>query len=292
MPRPVVALVLDQARQQRIVGELLGSTGRDSIPAVLSGLEVDERSVEPVDRRDERRAGHREVAEVGAVRALAVVDSFDDLRDHAVDVEIALAVAVRAQVPRHAVHVRREVRAVVQVEAAQEVLVGFAAARVLHRNQSGYRLEQLGNAQHRPHRQIRTAHGALARGVRRAEQLHAAPEDDDLLELIGRRCLLLRLVAAAGVASCSCAPATFAAAIARRQDTKEASGEIRGSVFITYDIFAEAAAPWHPYIPQRHLRNTKRAMLAVIARTVTLITVVLTANLGPRWSAAMLASRL
>ena len=114
--------------------------------------------------------------------ALAVVDALDGLRHHAVDVEIALAVAVRAQVQRHAVEDRREVGAVIEVEAAQEILVRLAAAGVLHGDHARHGFEQLGDAQHRPHEQVGAADGALARCLGRADELEAAAEHDDLFE--------------------------------------------------------------------------------------------------------------
>ena len=54
-----------------------------------------------------------------------------------------------AQVQRHVVDQRREVGAMVQVEAAQEILIGLAAARMLDGNHSRHRLEQLRHAQQR-----------------------------------------------------------------------------------------------------------------------------------------------
>ncbi len=149
-----------------------------------------ERLLEAVDRRDERRADHREIADVGAVGSLAEVDPLDDLRQQAVDVEVALAVAVRAQVPGHAVDVRREVRAVVEVEAAQEVLVRLAAARVLGGHHAGHGLEHVRHAQHGPHEQVGAGDGAFRGGTGRAEQLDAAAEHDDFLELAAVGALL------------------------------------------------------------------------------------------------------
>ena len=63
----------------------------------------------------------------------------DQLGDQEVDVGIALAVAVGAHVDRHAVDRDGEVGAVVEVEAAQEILVGFALAAVLRDDEAGHR---------------------------------------------------------------------------------------------------------------------------------------------------------
>ena len=50
--------------------------------------------------------------------------------------------AVRRHVDRHAVDACREVGAVVEVEAAQEVLVGLAVARVLRDDHAGRRFQE------------------------------------------------------------------------------------------------------------------------------------------------------
>ncbi len=70
----------------------------------------------------------------------------------------------------------------VQVEAAQEILIRLAAAGVLHGDHARHGLEQLGDLQHRPHEQVGPADGALAGGLGRADELEAAAEDDDLLQ--------------------------------------------------------------------------------------------------------------
>ena len=54
---------------------------------------------------------------------------------------------VRAHVDRHAVHEHRKVGAVVEVEAAQEILVGLAAAGMRGGDKSRHELEQVAGAQ-------------------------------------------------------------------------------------------------------------------------------------------------
>jgi hypothetical protein len=70
----------------------------------------------------------REIALVREVGALAVRDAVDELGDEPVQVAVALAVRVRGHVDGHAVDRGREVGAVVEVEAAQEILVRLAVA--------------------------------------------------------------------------------------------------------------------------------------------------------------------
>jgi hypothetical protein len=59
-------------------------------------------------------------------------------------------VRVRRHVDRHAVDPGREVGAVVEVEAAQVVLVGLAVAAVLRDDDAGNEFEHLGGPQRRP----------------------------------------------------------------------------------------------------------------------------------------------
>ena len=112
------------------------------------------------------RAGRGEVALVGEVGTLADVASTDQLGDQEIDVGIALAVAVRAHVDRHAVDVDGKIGAVVEIEAAQEVLVGFALAAVLGDDEAGRRFQHLADAQRRNGIDLRAGHRQLARGFR------------------------------------------------------------------------------------------------------------------------------
>ncbi len=180
LPGTVVALELTE-RGPTAVLEIDGAAGGNPLPGILSPLDRDERLVEPVDGLDERCSGDREIADIRAIGSLAVVDAVDDLGQDAVDVEIALPVTVRAQIDRDTVDMSREVRAVVEIESAQEVLVGLTAAGVLHRQHAGDSLEQLGRPEHRSDQQIRAGNRALAGRIGCAEQLCSAAEDDDLL---------------------------------------------------------------------------------------------------------------
>ena len=48
----------------------------------------------------QRSARQRKVAQVGAIRPLAIIDAIDHLGDDAVDVQVALAVPMAAQIQR------------------------------------------------------------------------------------------------------------------------------------------------------------------------------------------------
>jgi len=78
-------------------------------------------------------------------------------------------VAVRAQVHRHAVDERREVRAVVEVEPAQEILVRLAAAGVLCRDHARHVFDQVPGSQLRSRRELLAPDHALRRADRVAD---------------------------------------------------------------------------------------------------------------------------
>ena len=118
---------------------------------VGAGLDVHERAVERRGVVDVAGAGGREVALVGEVRALRILDAGDELRDQEVEIRVALAVRVRRHVDRRAGDGHREVAAVIEVEPAQEVLVGFPLAAVLRDDHAGHGLEHLGLAHERAH---------------------------------------------------------------------------------------------------------------------------------------------
>jgi len=64
-------------------------------------------------------------------------------------------------IDRHAADRDREIGTVVEVESAQEVLVGLATARVLGCDGAGHRLHQLADAQDGPFFEILLARDAL-----------------------------------------------------------------------------------------------------------------------------------
>ena len=131
-----------------------------------------------------------EVAQICPVRALAIVDAVDHLGDDAVDVQIALTMAMAAEVQRDIIQQSGEVRAVIQVEAAQEVLVGLAAAGMLGCNEAGHHFQQFGHPQQWPHGKVGATDGSLAGGSGNANEPFCPAEDQHFLQLsvCGRRC--------------------------------------------------------------------------------------------------------
>jgi hypothetical protein len=86
---------------------------------------------------------------------------------------------VGAEVHRHVIDGEAEVGPVVEVEAAQEVLVGLAPARMLGGDQSGRGLEDLARAQQRADLDVGPGDAALAGRAGGADAPLAAAEDED-----------------------------------------------------------------------------------------------------------------
>nr|WP_243453531.1 hypothetical protein [Polymorphobacter multimanifer] len=128
---------------------------------------------------ESRRAGGSEIASIGAVGALGIIDVFDCLGDDEVEIEIALAMAVAAIVERHAIEECSEVGAVIEVEAAQEILIGLAAARMLGRNEAGHNLKQFPGALQRTSIEIGAADPAFGRGIGSADKIVGATKHRD-----------------------------------------------------------------------------------------------------------------
>ena len=87
--------------------------------------------------------------------------------------------AVAAIVERYAVEETGEVGAVVEVEAAQEILVGLAAARMLRGDQAGDDFEQFADALQRAGVEIGAPDMALRSSVGDADEVLRTPINDD-----------------------------------------------------------------------------------------------------------------
>ncbi len=79
-------------------------------------------------------------------------------------------------------HLGGEVAAVVEVEAAQEVLVGLSVARVLGDDQAGHRLQSLGRAQQRAVGQLLGGDRAFGSRIGNADQVVLAAADGHFLQ--------------------------------------------------------------------------------------------------------------
>ena len=130
--------------------------------------------------------GGREIAFFSVVGALPVVDSFNQLWNQKIDIAVTLTMAVRRHVDRHSVDARRKIRAVIQIEAAQKILVGFAIATVLSNDQAGHHFQYFTGAQNRPILQLRCEHRALTGSRHDTGELTAGAFYNDLFEHIPR----------------------------------------------------------------------------------------------------------
>src|SRR5690606_16867546 len=102
-----------------------------------------------------------EVADLGVVDAQSVIDQLDELRDQKAEVGITLPVTVGRKVHRHPFDPRLEVRAVVEVEAAYEVLICLTLAGMLRDDHAGNRLEDLARPRERARAKIPRTHPPL-----------------------------------------------------------------------------------------------------------------------------------
>ena len=95
------------------------------------------------------RTRRGEVSDICDERTLAVIDSLDQLWDDKIEIRIALPMGVRAQIDRHIVHREGEVRSVVEVESAQEILIRFPFPAVLRGDDTGDSFENFTTAGNR-----------------------------------------------------------------------------------------------------------------------------------------------
>ena len=118
-----------------------------------------------------RRSGRREIAQLGEVRSLRILDAGDELRDQEVEIGIALAVRVGDHVHRRAIDRHGEIAAVIEVEAAQEILVGLPLAAMLRDDHARDRLEHLCLAHERADVELPRRDRPLARRLGDADQV-------------------------------------------------------------------------------------------------------------------------
>ena len=177
VPGAVVPAALDGAQQRPAAAHPRAAGRQRALVAVGAGGELRIGALDLAQVADAGGAGGGEVAVLGGEGALAVAQALDQLGDQEVQVHVALAVRVAGHVHRHAQDEGGEVAAVVEVVAAQEVLVGLAVAAVLGDGHAGHRLQQLGRAQQRAQRQALDADLALG-GAARFAELRAAADAD------------------------------------------------------------------------------------------------------------------
>ena len=181
LPRAVIALELTDDHQLAGSGAEVAAAGQTT-PAILPTFHSHKRRRQPVQCVHQGCTGQCKVSEVGAVGPFAVIDAVDDLGDQSVDIQITLTMPVAAEVQRYVVQQSGEVGAVVQIKAAQEVLVGLAAAGVLSGDEARNHFQQLGHPQQRADRQVGAAHRAFTGRCGDADQALRASEDQHLFQ--------------------------------------------------------------------------------------------------------------
>ena len=162
VPRTVVGVHL-AGIEQRAAAELGRAHGEIAqiVEAADGGL--GDGLVDAVAQIDEQRARGGEIADVGEVRSLADVQAGDGLRHQPVEVGVALAVGVGRQIDRHVVDEDRQIRAVIEIVAAQIILIGLAAVGVHDHGEAGHGFENLARPRHRACVELLPGHRHLAR---------------------------------------------------------------------------------------------------------------------------------
>jgi hypothetical protein len=112
-----------------------------AIIVVLADPDFGETCREGLDEVKRRRAGRGKIADIRIVRPLPESDIVNELRDDPIEVHIALAVGMGGEIDGYAVNKTGEIRAMVQIKAAQKILIGFAAPTVLRHGYARHDLQ-------------------------------------------------------------------------------------------------------------------------------------------------------
>src|SRR4029453_6944611 len=116
-----------------------GPAEKEGREAVGPGVKWRDRPIELSGVVDVRGTRRREVAKVRVIRALGVLHPCDQFRNEKIQIRVSLAVGVGHHVDWSPRDGHRKVAAVVQVEAAEEVLVGLSLAAVLRDDDAWHR---------------------------------------------------------------------------------------------------------------------------------------------------------
>ena len=95
-------------------------------------------------------AGVIEVADVGPVRSFADIQSAHGFGNEPVEIGVALAMGVGRQIDRYVVPECCQVGAVIEIPAAQVILIGLAGVGVHDHHQAGCRFEDFARPRDRP----------------------------------------------------------------------------------------------------------------------------------------------
>ena len=161
LPRPVVRAQL-QGHQHVAGAHPRRDRPEHAPPPLPAAADAQQRALEHVLVADVGRAGRGEVAVLGEVGSLGVLHAADELGNEQVHVTVAVGVRAGRLVHRHAGKVGGEVGAVIEIEAAQVVLVRLALAAVLAGDEPRHGFENLAGAHDGARLELLGGDGAFA----------------------------------------------------------------------------------------------------------------------------------
>src|SRR5262249_27931891 len=129
-PRTVVAPRFTRD-EQITLAKARRRAGRKARQSICTGGKRGERTIQRPGKAKLRAAPAAEVAELRMEYAELVIEMIDQLGNQEIQIGVALPVAVRRQVDRHAFDARLKVGAVIEIEPAHEILIRLSFARVL-----------------------------------------------------------------------------------------------------------------------------------------------------------------
>ncbi len=160
--------------------------GEHTRPAILTSAHPHDRTIERRHVVDVGRARSGEIAVLRVIRPLAELHAAHQLGNQEIRVRIPVSVPMCGHVDRHTGNRRREIGAVIEIEAPQVVLVGLPLAAVLADGETGNGLEHFGGPHDGPSLQLARRDRALAR------------RDSDAHEVRGRIRLIGQIAKRAG----------------------------------------------------------------------------------------------
>ncbi len=170
--RPWAVIVIRfSAVQQTARAKLLRCAENGPPIAIHAAFHLEEVLWQRLEKFQMGRSCRAIVADIGVIRTFLVIHPLHKLRDDGVHVRVSLAVRVRRQVERHIVDEDGEICAVVEIESAKKILVGFAAAGVLRDDDAGNRLQNFSRSKNRTILDFLCAHRSLGGGIGNSDEV-------------------------------------------------------------------------------------------------------------------------
>src|SRR5262249_37590342 len=105
---------------------------------------------EGLDEVKRRRAGGGKIPDIRIVRPLPEGDIINELWNDPIQIHIALAVGMGGEIDGYAIDKTGEIRAMIEIEAAQKILIGFPGATVLRHNHARHDFQDFPRPEKRP----------------------------------------------------------------------------------------------------------------------------------------------